>query len=72
MFEITIFPHNIPTPEPKTSALLIGAIMHFTNLCICISKSRRTSEDGLWNDLYDESRGVSWFDWVRGSQFKFT
>lgn len=61
--EIAMFPHNVPTPEPKTSAMLLGALLHLLNLFVRISQSRRVVEDD-WADLYNEHRGTSWFDWV--------
>ena len=61
--EIAMFPHNVPMPEPKMSAMLIGALLHFLSLVVRISQSRKVVEDD-WADLYNEHTGASWFDWV--------
>lgn len=62
MFEISIFPHNIPTPESKKSAWIIGGLMHFTHLCIRLSQYRDAVEEDLpWAT---ENKGSRWFDWV--------
>ena len=65
MFEISIFPHNIPTPESKKSAWAIGGLMHFAHLCIRLSQYRNAVEEDVpWAS---ESKGSNWFDWVSGS-----
>ena len=65
MFEISMFPDNIPTPEPKLSAWLLGGVMHFIHLCVRISQDRRSAEEDLpWADPYESSGSSSWFDWV--------
>ncbi|KIJ69389.1 hypothetical protein HYDPIDRAFT_105983 [Hydnomerulius pinastri MD-312] len=65
MFEISLFPHNVPLPEPKTSAWLIGAFMHFLHFCVRVSRVRATSDSDLgWEDLYWERSQQSWFDWT--------
>ena len=61
--EVAMFPHNVPMPEPKTSAVLIGASLHLLSLVVRISQSRKVVEDD-WADLYNEHTGASWFDWV--------
>ena len=65
MFEISIFPHNIPTPESKKSAWAIGGLMHFIHLCIRLSQYRNAMEEDVPWAL--ESKGSNWFDWVSGS-----
>lgn len=66
MFEISMFPDNIPLPEPKFSAWLLGGGMHFLHLCIRISQGRRSAEEDLpWADPYEGIGRSSWFDWVR-------
>ena len=65
MDEISMFPHNVPLPDPKPAAWIIGGAMHVTNLFVRISQSRQVAEEEMpWADLYNESRGTSWFDWV--------
>ena len=65
MFEISLFPHNVPLPHSETSARIIGGFMHLVHLIIRIYQLRKIPEDELnWEDLYSESRGSSWFDWV--------
>ena len=65
MDEISMFPHNVPLPDPKPAAWIIGGAMHVTNLFVRISQSRQVAEEEMpWADLYSESRGTSWFDWV--------
>jgi len=63
-FEIALFPHNVPLPTPKTSAWLIGGVMHFTHVCIRIGQIRKIPDSDLgWEDMYREGEGESWFDW---------
>ncbi|KAL5529026.1 hypothetical protein ACEPAG_5000 [Sanghuangporus baumii] len=63
--EISMFPHNIPLPDPKPSAWIIGGAMHAINLFVRISQGRQVAEEELpWADLYSETRGTSWFDWT--------
>ncbi|KAF9246513.1 hypothetical protein BU15DRAFT_70594 [Melanogaster broomeanus] len=65
MFEISLFPHNVPLPAPKTSAWLIGALMHFLHFCVRVSQVRSTSDSDLgWEDLYWERNHHAWFDWT--------
>ncbi|KAH8117574.1 hypothetical protein DFH11DRAFT_1504795 [Phellopilus nigrolimitatus] len=65
MFELSMFPHNIPLPESKKSAWILGGLMHTINFFIRISQNRKVVEEELpWADLYSESRGTSWFDWT--------
>jgi len=65
-FEVAMFPHNVPVPSPKTSALALGGLLHFIHLCVRVSQSRSASSpDSDWNDMLRESEGASWFDWVR-------
>lgn len=63
--EISLFPNNVPLPEPKTSAYILGGLMHFTHLCTRISAVRKVpdSEQG-YEDMYYETEGTPWFDWV--------
>ncbi|TFK42573.1 hypothetical protein BDQ12DRAFT_732214 [Crucibulum laeve] len=64
-FEIALFPHNVPLPSPKTSAHMIGGIMHFINLCVRVSRTRKVPDSDLgWEDMYREGEGDSWFDWT--------
>ncbi|KZP11970.1 hypothetical protein FIBSPDRAFT_1050381 [Athelia psychrophila] len=64
-FEIGMFPHNVPLPEPKTSAWLLGGTMHFLHLIVRISQVRKVPDaDAGWEDMYRESEGSSWFDWT--------
>lgn len=65
MFEISLFPHNLPLPPPKTGAWLVGTSMHLLHFCIRVARVRATSESDLgWEDLYWERSQKSWFDWV--------
>ncbi|KAF7440506.1 hypothetical protein PC9H_000851 [Pleurotus ostreatus] len=63
--EISLFPSNVPLPEPKTSAYILGGLMHFTHLCTRISAVRKVpdSEQG-YEDMYYETEGTPWFDWT--------
>jgi hypothetical protein len=66
-----MFPHNVPLPEPKTSAKLVGGALHFLHLCTRVSQVRKVPDADLgWEDMYREHDGDSWFDWV--SRFGFT
>ena len=68
MFELSLFPHNVPLPAPKTSAWLIGAFMHIVHFLVRVSQVRATSDSDLgWEDLYWERSQQSWFDWVSGT-----
>ncbi|KAI6028410.1 hypothetical protein F5J12DRAFT_888935 [Pisolithus orientalis] len=65
MFEVSLFPYNIPLPAPKTSGWLIGLSMHFLHLCVRVARIRATSESDVgWEDLYWERSQQSWFDWT--------
>ena len=65
MFEISLFPHNVPLPAPRTSAWLIGMLMHTLHFFVRVSQVRSTSDSDLgWEDLYWERNQQSWFDWV--------
>ncbi|KAF8447956.1 hypothetical protein L210DRAFT_3390949 [Boletus edulis BED1] len=65
MFEISLFPHNVPLPAPKTSAWLIGMLMHTVHFFVRVSQVRSTPDTNLgWEDLYWERSQQSWFDWT--------
>lgn len=65
-FQISLFPDNIPRPHPKTSAKLIGGLLHFTHFCVRVSRMRNVPDSDLgWEDMYREGEGEPWFDWVR-------
>lgn len=65
MLEISLFPHNVPLPAPRTSAWLIGTLMHILHFCVRVSQVRATLDSDLgWEDLYWERNQQSWFDWV--------
>lgn len=64
MFQISLFPDNVPLPEPKVGARFIGGFMHFLHFCVRISSSRKAIEDAApWDDYSGASE--SWLDWVR-------
>jgi len=64
-FEIALFPHNVPLPSPKTSARIVGGLMHTVHLCVRVSQVRKIRDSDLgWEDMYREGEGDSWFDWV--------
>lgn len=65
-FQLSLFPDNIPRPQPKTSAKLIGGLLHFTHFCVRVSRIRAVPDSDLgWEDMYREGEGDPWFDWVR-------
>ena len=69
MFEISLFPHNVPLPSPPTTARLIGGLMHFFHLCVRISQERRVPDSDLgWEDMFRETEERPWFDWVSTPQ----
>ncbi|KAI0062258.1 hypothetical protein BV25DRAFT_1885488 [Artomyces pyxidatus] len=69
-FEISIFPHNVPLPAPKTSAWLIGGIMHLIHFYVRISQLREVPDSDLgWEDMYREDNNLSWFDWTVPTSF---
>uniref|UniRef100_A0A0W0F965 Uncharacterized protein n=1 Tax=Moniliophthora roreri TaxID=221103 RepID=A0A0W0F965_MONRR len=64
-FEIALFPHNVPLPSSKTSAFVLGGLLHFIHLCVRISQSRSMrGPDSEWNNMIRDSEGSSWFDWT--------
>ncbi|KAG1753486.1 hypothetical protein EDB19DRAFT_1892804 [Suillus lakei] len=65
MFEISLFPHNLPMPAPRTTGWLIGSSMHLLHLCLRVSQIRATADSDIgWEDLYWERSQQSWFDWT--------
>lgn len=64
-FEIALFPHNVPLPTPKSSARIIGGVIHAIHALILAT---RDSEEA-WDKLSD-NRQTSWFDWVRSPFFQ--
>ncbi|KAF9482766.1 hypothetical protein BDN70DRAFT_800922 [Pholiota conissans] len=58
-FEIALFPHNVPLPTPKTSARILGGIIHLLHFLIL---ANRDSEEG-W-DRISGVRRTAWFDWT--------
>ncbi|ETW85911.1 hypothetical protein HETIRDRAFT_310986 [Heterobasidion irregulare TC 32-1] len=64
-FEISIFPNNVPLPSPKTSAWLVGGLMHFLHFCVRVSQVRNVPDTDVgWEDMFHEDNDVSWFDWT--------
>ncbi|TDL27480.1 hypothetical protein BD410DRAFT_422718 [Rickenella mellea] len=64
LFELALFPHNVPLPPPDTTARLLGGALHIIHFSVRLSQMRAVPEEELsWEDLYDESRGSRWFDW---------
>jgi Protein of unknown function (DUF2418) len=71
-FQIGMFPDNLPLPSHKSSARLIGGIMHLLHFCIRISQIQRIPDSDLgWEDMFHEGDSGSWFDWVRLIVFSF-
>ena len=55
----------MPLPSPKTSAWLVGGLMHFLHFCVRVSQVRNVPDmDVGWEDMFHEDNDVSWFDWV--------
>ncbi|KZT70117.1 hypothetical protein DAEQUDRAFT_689622 [Daedalea quercina L-15889] len=64
-FEISLFPDNVPRPQPKTSARLLGGMLHFIHFCVRVSRIRKVPDSDLgWEDMYSEGEGEAWFDWT--------
>jgi len=64
-FHVSIFPHQVPLPAPKTSARLLGLLAHFLHLCVRIYRIRKVPDSDLgWEDMYREGEGEPWFDWT--------
>ncbi|EIW85185.1 hypothetical protein CONPUDRAFT_135005 [Coniophora puteana RWD-64-598 SS2] len=65
-FEIALFPHNVPLPAPRTSAIIIGAGLHVIHLFVRIAQLQAAVEAEIgWEDMYwekDDDKG--WFDWT--------
>ena len=60
-----MLPENLPLPSPKVGAWLIGGSMHVIHFFVRIHQNSQIPDDEVsWEDLYSESRGNSWFDWV--------
>ncbi|TFK54871.1 hypothetical protein OE88DRAFT_1710647 [Heliocybe sulcata] len=69
-FHISLFPHNVPLPEPQTSAVLVGGLLHFIHLCVRISRIRKVPDSDLgWEDMYREGEDEPWFDWTIPTSF---
>ncbi|KIY70912.1 hypothetical protein CYLTODRAFT_160914 [Cylindrobasidium torrendii FP15055 ss-10] len=65
MFEASQFPNNVPLPEPKNAAWLLGGLCHLLHLVVRIKQCGSVSDDELgWESMHYEARGTSWFDWT--------
>jgi len=65
LFEISIFPNNVPLPTPRTSAYLIGGTLHLIHFCVRISQIRSIPDSDVgWEDMYREDNNVAWLDWT--------
>ncbi|KAF9053678.1 hypothetical protein BDZ89DRAFT_1056254 [Hymenopellis radicata] len=64
-FELSIFPNNVPLPEPKTTAAIIGGFLHFMHLCVRVSQVRAVPDSDIgWENMHREANGLSLFDWT--------
>lgn len=64
-FEISIFPANVPLPESKTAANILGGGLHFLHFCVRVAQVRDVPDTNTgWEDMYREDKGGSWFDWT--------
>ena len=60
-----MFPSNIPFPESKTSAVVIGGFMHLVNLLVRLSHGRHVVEEEMpWSDVYGETKTNRWINCV--------
>lgn len=57
MFELSLFPSNVPLPEPETLAWLAGGSMHATQMALKVMQYRSVDYDEPWRD-------EPWFSWV--------
>ncbi|KZV69514.1 hypothetical protein PENSPDRAFT_580821 [Peniophora sp. CONT] len=64
-FEISIFPANVPFPETKTAANILGGGLHFLHFCVRVAQVRDVPDTNTgWEDMYREDKGSSYFDWT--------
>lgn len=63
-FAFSQFPNNLPLPQPRKLAIIIGASMHIIHFSVRIVQISKIPEADLgWEDMYREEK-ASWFDWV--------
>jgi hypothetical protein len=66
-FEIALFPENIPLPEPKVLAYILGSFMHFVHFCVWVSQlSFQAVDEDDWRSNYRDNSNAPWISWVRG------
>jgi hypothetical protein len=57
MFEISMFPHNVPLPPSKLTGQLAGAVLHLTHMVIkWMDRSGAVSKDSredIWKSEID-------------------
>jgi hypothetical protein len=69
MFQISLFPHNVPLPAPKSTGRVLGLLFHVLHLVAKWSAIRPDHGDVGWEDMTrelgkkweeDESEGMQW------------
>ena len=67
-FAFSQFPNNLPLPQPRKLAVIIGTSMHILHFSVRIFQMSQVPSSSLgWEDMYQEDES-SWFDWVGNCQ----
>jgi hypothetical protein len=67
--EVALFPQNIPLPEPKVLAHILGSFMHLVHFCVWISQmSYQAVDEDDWKSNYRDNSNTPWISWVRTHQ----
>ena len=67
MFQLALFPHNVPLPRARTSARVLAGLAHVLHLCVRYSATGHMSDDELgWEEMLSEAdTAIAVFTWVR-------
>lgn len=79
MFEIALFPHNLPLPRPKTLGRALGVALHVVHLLVKWSRRNlvvaKEDPDDLWKSevdwstSFDDLDGRKGWNWVNNYFF---
>ncbi|KZV81852.1 hypothetical protein EXIGLDRAFT_779236 [Exidia glandulosa HHB12029] len=59
-FQLSLFPHNVPLPHPRTSARIVAATLNTVHLVVRYSQVRQLRDDELgWEDMVSETNALS-------------
>ncbi|KAH7107794.1 hypothetical protein BKA62DRAFT_684465 [Auriculariales sp. MPI-PUGE-AT-0066] len=64
-FKLSLFPHNLPLPHPRTAARTLAGIVHVLHMVVRYTQTRTLRDDELgWEDMLSEADaalpGFSW------------